>query len=152
MEQSELSSIIAKLKIAYPNYFKNLSQLEIVGMVELYKENLREYDLTIVNNAIREIIKTYRYMPAISDIVDECQKQRSDLYYDVIYKMKKDGYFNNGTYGDLSDEQANRNFDKALSWLEKGIIPSFLKEDVEAYILTNNDKQIASNERLQIKC
>ena len=44
MEQSVLSSIIAKLKIAYPNYFKNLSQLEIVGMVELYKENLSEYD------------------------------------------------------------------------------------------------------------
>ena len=74
---------------------------------------------------------------------------------DVVefYLIKtKDGYFNNGTYGDLSDEQANRNFDKALSWLEKGIIPSFLKEDMEAYILTNNDKQMASNERLQIKC
>ena len=64
--------------------------------------------------------------------------------------MKNDGYFKNGTYGDLSDEQVNRNFDKALSWLEKGIIPYFLKEDMKSYMLTNNNKQIASNERLQI--
>ena len=45
----------------------------------------------------------------------------------------------------LSDEQASRNYDKTINWLEKGIIPSFLKNDMEEYM--KNYEQIESQER-----
>ena len=47
--------------------------------------------------------------------------------------MKEDGYFKRGVYGELSEEQEFRNYDKALMWLDKGIIPEFLREDIKKY-------------------
>ena len=56
----------------------------------------------------------------------------------IIEKMKDDGYFKKGSYGELSDEQAYRNYDKTLMWLEKGNLPEFLKNDMRLYINQNN--------------
>ena len=52
----------------------------------------------------------------------------------------------------LSDEQASRNLDKTMMWLEKGIIPSFLKEDMQEYMKKYKQSQIQDQERLKIEC
>jgi hypothetical protein len=46
--------------------------------------------------------------------------------------MYDDGYFKKGIQ-ELTDEQANRNYDKAIRWIEKGIIPNWLLEDIKKY-------------------
>ena len=72
MEQSELSSLIAKLKIAYPGYFKGFSQMEIIAMVNLYDEQLKEYPYQVVAKVIDNIISNSKFMPAVSEIKKAC--------------------------------------------------------------------------------
>lgn len=47
--------------------------------------------------------------------------------------MKRKGYFQEGIKP-LDTEHELRNYDKSLMWLEKGIIPEFLREDIKKYI------------------
>ncbi|MBR4260633.1 MAG: hypothetical protein IKQ33_01600 [Clostridia bacterium] len=58
--------------------------------------------------------------------------------------MKNDGYFKKGNYGELSSEEETRNYEKAKLFVEKGIIPSWLKEDMEYY--SNKNKQLRNLE------
>ena len=52
-------------------------------------------------------------------------------------------------YQELTDEHANRNYDKAIRWIEKGIIPQFLLDDMNKYIKTKT--QINNKETLRIE-
>ena len=70
---------------------------------------------------------------------------------DLVKFMYDDGYFHRGVER-LSDEQASRNLDKTMMWLEKGIIPSFLKEDMQEYMKKYKQSQIQDQERLKIEC
>lgn len=47
--------------------------------------------------------------------------------------MKDNGYFKKGYKEELYDIQASRNYEKTLLWLEKGILPHFLQDDIKKY-------------------
>ena len=47
--------------------------------------------------------------------------------------MLKDGYFKRCVYGEISDEHAVRNYEKASSFIERGIIPEWLLTDMKEY-------------------
>ena len=49
----------------------------------------------------------------------------------------------------LSPEQEERNYDKSIRWIERGIIPEFLLEDMQKYI--NHSKRINSKKHYQIE-
>lgn len=139
MGQSKLISVVlAKLKIAYPYYFKDLSKEDFLGLVAMYQEQLSEYNEVTLLNAIKSIIKQSKFMPSIKDIIDECESSRKYKYNIVIEKMKADGYFK-----DPSE------IDKTYRFVEKGIIPDWLLEDMKKYgydedklLLENNDKKM----------
>ena len=40
----------------------------------------------------------------------------------------------------LSPEQEERNYDKSIRWIERGIIPGFLLEDMQKYINKSSNK------------
>ena len=61
--------------------------------------------------------------------------------------MKNDGYFRLGVVP-LSPEQEDINYGKSIRWIEKGIIPEFLLEDMQKYI--NRSKRINSKNHYQI--
>ena len=108
MEQSKLiSSVIAKLRIAYPYYFKDLDEEMILGMVKMYQDQLAGYDYEIVINAIDNIIKTSKYMPTIAEILENCEK--------------------------LDKSQQSRNYEKAITFCETRIIPDWLLKDMIQY-------------------
>ena len=62
--------------------------------------------------------------------------------------MKNDGYFKLGVVP-LSPEQEDRNYGKSIRWIERGIIPAFLLEDMQKYI--NHSKRINSKKHYQIE-
>ena len=44
MEQSKLiSGVIAKLRIAYPYYFKELDENMLMGLIKMYQEQITGY-------------------------------------------------------------------------------------------------------------
>ena len=132
MDQSELSKIIATLKIAYPGHFKNLKSTDIVAMVNLYGNQLKGYSYGVVNKAINNIISSSKFMPSISDIRDECYLCIERYEMDLLKKMYDDGYFHNGVEK-LDNDHASRNYEKANMWLCKGIIPEWLVKDMMKY-------------------
>lgn len=139
MEQSKLiSGVMAKLRIAYPYYFKDLNENSndnemLLGLIKMYQEQIVGYTPEIVLKAIDEIIRSSKFMPSIAEILDKCDSLAKTYSYDILEKMKKDGYFKRGAYGELDDTHATRNYEKATMWLSKGIIPQWLLEDMIAY-------------------
>ena len=85
MEQSKLISIvIAKFKIAYPYYFKDLTDEEFLGLVSLYQEELGSFHPIALLNAIKVIIRNNKFMPTLADIIDEYRKSLKNYYIEVI--------------------------------------------------------------------
>ena len=72
-------------------------------------------------------------MPSIAEILDKCDSSAKTYSYDILEKMKNDGYFKRGAYGELDDTHATRNYEKATMWLSKGIIPQWLLENMMSY-------------------
>lgn len=138
MEQSSLiSNVIIKLQIAYPSYFNKLSQEESIALAQMYKDELSKYSEEILSSSIKNIIRNNKFMPNLSEIIDECEKNNKRYVNGIIELMKQDGYFKNAT-----------ELDKVYMWLDKGIIPSWLKEDMSKYDLeqlTNKTLMIEGN-------
>lgn len=135
MEQSKLiSSIIAKLKVAYPYYFKELADEEFVGLINMYQEELSIYNEITLVTAVKSIIRKNKFMPTLKELLDECEVCRTNRKNLVIEKMIKAGYFKDP-----------REIDKTYHFLEKGIIPDWLLADMKKYGY-DDDKLLENNE------
>lgn len=132
MEQSKFIKLMTMLKIAYPYYFKEMTKEESVAFLQLYSSYLKEYDYTVALKAIQKIIIDSNFMPTISEVVKECDRQQRIYYKNKIDLMYKEKYFTDEEYG------------KCLTWLfeERPLIPGWLKEEVLNYSET---KQIENN-------
>lgn len=123
MEQSKLiSGIIAKLKIAYPGYFKNLSKDDIAMLYKVYHEQIVGYASAVVIDAINKIIKNSKFMPSLAEILAECDSSNLAYKFSIIEKMKIDGYF-----------KSPNEIEKSYRFIERNVIPYWLKEDMKKY-------------------
>lgn len=123
MEHSKLiSGMIAKFKIAYPYYFKDLKNEELIGMISMFQEELSGYNELTILNATKSIIRNNKFMPTLKEIIDECEKAKTYKTNAVIEKMIKAGYFKDP-----------REIDKTYKFIEEGIIPDWLVEDMKKY-------------------
>lgn len=128
-------------------YFRDITNDQIVDWYDMFKEV--EFD--IFEQAIKEISHESKYMPNASILFEKCSSLNKNNLCDLVRYMYDQGYFHQGVER-LSDEQASRNLDKTLMWLEKGIIPGFLKADMEEYLTKYKQSKLINEERLQIKC
>ena len=123
MEHSKLiSGMIAKFKIAYPYYFKDLKSEELIGMISMFQAELIGYNELTISNATKSIIRKNKFMPTLKEIIDECENVRTYKINVIIEKMKKAGYFKDP-----------REIDKTYKFIEEGIIPDWLVEDMKKY-------------------
>lgn len=138
MEQSYLNKIIATLKIAYPYYFKEMKKEEAMAFINLYTKKLSNYSPNVVITAIDKIITTSKFMPTIAEIIEICDKEKIKSKEIILNKMIVDNYF-----------KCQEEIDKALNWLEKGIIPYWFKEDMKKYGYVEVNNQLEnSNSKL----
>ena len=128
-------------------YFKELTSEQI----SLWYEMFQDVSVDVFNQAIKEISKENKFMPNANELFNKCSQLNKNNLLDLVKFMYDDGYFHRGVER-LSDEQANRNLDKTMMWLEKGIIPSFLKADMQEYMKKYKQSQIQNQERLKIEC
>lgn len=129
------------MKILSSCYHKDLSNDDFI----IWYEMLKDIEAEVFKNTIIEICKEKQFMPTVHDILDKSKKVTNNYLLTIIDKMYKAGYFKKGVV-ELSDEQSNRNYDKTISWVEKGIIPQFLKDDINEFIKGN--KKINNKEDL----
>lgn len=146
MEQLKLiSEIVMKLKTMYPYYFEKMDEMQIASLCKTYQEELSQYNEETLTSAIKEIIRTSKYMPSLNEIIEQCEKSRVHQTNKIVDLMWQDGYFKKGAYGELDDSQAYRNYNKTLKFIEEGIIPEWLREDMKKYynqMLTNKEVKL----------
>ena len=146
MEQLKLiSEIVMKLKTMYPYYFEKMDEMQIASLCKTYQEELSQYNEETLTSAIKEIIRASKYMPSLNEIIEQCEKSRVHQTNKIVDLMWQDGYFKKGAYGELDDSQAYRNYNKTLKFIEEGIIPEWLREDMKKYynqMLTNKEVKL----------
>ena len=130
MDQSKsISKALMKLKIAYSYYFKDMPEEEFIGLISIYKDALSDYNNATIESAINKIIKTNKFMPSVAEVIEECNKSLCYKSNQIIQRMYDSGYF----HINVTDEQAKLNYQKALMFVEKGIVPKWLVIDMKDY-------------------
>jgi hypothetical protein len=106
---------------------------------ELWYEFIGEYSVDVFKRTIKNIIKTSKFAPKIADIVQGCEEEKEQEKIYIIEYMSSRGYF-----GQASEKE------KAILFVTKNNIPSWLKEDMQKYYdemrgrttLTNNNQML----------
>lgn len=110
-------------------YFKEISPDDLSAWYELFRDISEE----VLKNAITSIVKESKYMPNINLLLEKCNTVKNNYYLKIVERMYSDGYFKRGVK-ELDPEHESRNYEKTIRWIEKGIIPGFLKEDMKEYM------------------
>lgn len=138
---------ISGMKRLSSYYFKEFTNDQLEAWYEMF-ENVRVEDF---NKAIKLISKENEYMPTAQMLYKRCSRVYKDFLIEVAKYMMEDGYFYLGVER-LKKEQADRNLDKTIDWIEKSGMPEFLREDFEYYIKKYKKHQLDNNERLKLQC
>lgn len=117
-----ISSFIAKLKMAYPYYFKDFNEEDTLDMVMMYQDMLGNYNEQTLDKVVKDIIKTKKYMPSLSEIIELCDNCKIHVQNEIVEYMIQEGYF-----------KSPNEIDKIYMWLGEGIIPKWFKEDMKKY-------------------
>ena len=112
-------------------YGKEYSQMEAQQVYEFVKE----YEYEVFIRATKDIIRTSKFLPKIADLIEACEKQKEVKRTEVIDYMKECGYFYLSYRPDhkLDEAQATRNYLKVKTFIQRGIIPDWLQEDLKYY-------------------
>lgn len=123
-------------------YGKEYSQMEAQQVYEFVKQ----YDYDTFIRATKEIIRTSKFLPKIADLIEVCESQKEVKKREVIDYMRDSGYFYLSYRPDhkLDEAQATRNYMKVLHFIERGIIPDWLQEDINYYYQKMHHNQLGN--------
>ena len=79
MTKTETAQILAILKAAYPNTFKNLSSEDAKATVNLWAAQFSSIPVTVVNIAVNKLISTNVFPPTITEVKERIRS----LYYEA---------------------------------------------------------------------
>jgi len=125
--------LVKGLKILGIAYSKTFTQEECIT----YYEFLQEYSYETFKTAVKNIIKKSKFIPKISEIIEECENQKAQIKIDVIEFMKTSGYFKDP-----------REYEKTIDWYSNGIIPTWLYEDMQKYYKLMQREKLGNTEQL----
>ena len=126
MKMEEFVKAISYLGMAYG---KEYSQAETMQMYDF----LKDYNYQTMIEAVKSIIRTSKFVPKIADLIEACENNKSTQRVEVVKYMRDSGYFKLCDYGEITDEHATRNYNKVMMWLERGVVPDWLQEDINYY-------------------
>lgn len=126
MKQEEFVKGLTYLGLAYG---KEYNQMETKQIYEF----LKEYNYETFTKAINSIIRSSKFVPKIADLIEACEENKSSQRIEVVKYMKDIGYFKYSPYGEITDEHASRNFQKALMFLERNNVPDWLQDDINYF-------------------
>ena len=140
MKQEEFVKGLTYLGIAYG---KEFNQIETQQMYDF----LKEYTYETFIKAIKNIIRTSKFVPKIADLIEECENCKSAIKMELIDFMRDSGYFKLCAYGEITDEHAARNYLKIKTFVSRGIIPDWLQEDMNEYYARMKQVKLANNQQ-----
>lgn len=120
MQYQECSSNITKM---YRLYGKQAPANDILKNYFDFLEDYKENELKLV---IKSFIKKSKFVPTVAELVNEIEQNRLQRKFKVLDYMYKKGYFKPSS-NLISD------YDKAVKYLESGVIPEWFKKDYKKY-------------------
>ena len=132
MTEVECTKVLTYLGTAFG---KEFDQSE----AEQYYDFLNEYSYDTFKRAVKNIIKRSKFLPKISEIIEECDNCKETAKIDVIEFMHQNGYF-----------KAVSEYAKAVQFVQRGIVPKWLQEDINKYYKMMKQKALEAPERLMI--
>lgn len=129
-------------------YHREFTPLEINAWYEFF----RDITFNICKAAIKNCTIKNKYMPAISELLEECKIADMQLRNQIVDKMYASGYFKEGVE-ELTPEHELQNYYKAQYFIAQNIIPSWFLEDMIKYgykemLLPNASKQLTAQRYL----
>lgn len=132
MKDFELVQGMQMLGMAYG---KEFTQQEC----ELYYEFLREYSSETFKKAIKNIIRTSKFLPKINELIEACDNAKEQVRFDVLEFMRDKGYF-----------KAPIEYEKASLFMERGNVPEWLQKDINEYYKMMNQTTLEHTETVLI--
>lgn len=108
-----------------------------VDECKVYYDFLKAYNYEVFRTAIKSSIKKSKFMPKINELVEECEKAEFGTKNEVIEYMRVKGYF-----------KTIFEYDKANLFVNRGVIPEWLLEDMRKYYIEmiTEQKQLGGQE------
>lgn len=110
MNKKDFINTITYLGLAYN---KNFTEQEMV----VWYDMLGEYPEEVLNKSVKDLVGREKFMPKISDVIEECNKYKKLDRYEVLESLRAKNYFKDGS-----------EYLKAKQWLEEGTMPEWFKE------------------------
>lgn len=102
---------------------------------EVFYDFLKDYNYKVFIQAIKNRIKKSSFPPKINELIEECNLCDNDFKFKIIDFMKASGYF-----------KITSEYEKTMLFVKRGIVPQWLKEDINKYFKLMNQKQIGTGE------
>lgn len=115
MTKEELVKGLTYLGTAYGKEYTTIE-------LEQHYDFLREYSYETFVAAIKSIIRKSKFLPKITELLEECEKFKEQIKFNVIEFMNSKGYFKH-----------IREYEKATDFMTRGIVPEWLQEDINKY-------------------
>ena len=132
MSKEELLKGLTYLGTAYGKEYNKIE-------CEQHYDFLKDYSYETFILAIKSIIRTSKFLPKITELLEECEKHKEQVKNDVIEFMKSQGYFK-----DI------REYEKATLFMERGIVPEWLQNDINRYYKMMRQETLDHKETLMI--
>lgn len=110
MTVEEVTKILSILKVAYPNFYKNITKQEAIETINLYSEMFKNDDGRVVIVAVKELINTLQFPPTIAEIKNKMleltteRKTPSELWGELERALKDSIYHSKERFEELSPE------------------------------------------------
>lgn len=89
---------------------------------EVYYMFLKDYKKAIFSKACEIAIQTCKFFPKVSEMLDFCEKAKSEIKLQVVSFMNKKGYF-----------KCDKELEKTILFVKRNNIPSWLENDIQVY-------------------
>ena len=116
-------------------YGKEYSKIEL----EQHYDFLRDYSYKTFVAAIKNIIRKSKFLPKITELLEECENCKERTKFEVLEYMNSQGYF-----------KAGSEYDKAIMFLERNNIPEWFKADLREYHRMMLENRLEHKETLMI--
>ena len=77
MTRDEVTAVLGVLRVAYPRFYMNITKEDAMQTINLWSEMFAEDDAKLVTMAVKSLINSFQYPPAISDVKDHMYKMTS---------------------------------------------------------------------------
>ena len=83
MSKDETVKILAVLKAAYPNFYKNISSQDATGVINLWTLQFKSVPVDIVYLAVTKLIATNVFPPTIAEV----KKKLRSMYGEAVGEL-----------------------------------------------------------------